>query len=285
MNQMAFSQDKATLKKDIDSLLSQYKARVGVAIHNQDFSDSLIVDGQYHFPFQSVYKYHLGIAVLDQVDRGKLRLDQPVKIRKELTNTDMYSPIKDKYPNGTTLTLAEIMRYSIAESDNVACDVLFELLGGPEKVQQYFMDKGYSNLSIKIIEEIQQKNWDMQFQNWTTVGSCNLILHDYFSNSKKLLSESSHQFLWDTMRGTTTGADRLKAGLPAGTIVAHKTGYSGKHKETGQIAALHDVGVVYLPNGKHFYITVLVTDSQEDEVQSAKIIAEVAKAAYRYYAL
>ncbi|WKK58845.1 class A beta-lactamase [Sphingobacterium sp. BN32] len=277
------AQNKEQLKTDIENILAKYKAKVGVAIHNHDYTDSLIVSGDYHFPFQSVYKYHLGIAILDQVDKGVLALDQPVKISKEAVTTEMYSPIKDKYPNGVTLTLREVLVYTIAASDNVGCDVLFELIGGPKHVQKYFEDKGYSNLSIKLIEAVQQKEWNRQFENWTTVGSSNQILYDYYTNSKKLLSASSHQFLWDTMRGTTTGPDRLKGDLPKGTVVAHKTGYSGRNRTTGVIAAVNDIGVVSLPDGKVYYISVFVTDSEEGEPRSAKIIAEVSAAAWKYF--
>ncbi|MCT1525974.1 class A beta-lactamase [Sphingobacterium hotanense] len=277
------AQKKEQLKMDIDSILAKYQAKVGIAIHNHDYNDSLTVNGDFHFPFQSVYKFHLGIVIMDQVDKGKLSLDQPIKISKEAVTTEMYSPIKDKYPNGVTLPLREVLEYTIAASDNVGCDVLFELLGGPEYVQKYFEDKGYSNLSIKLIEAVQQKEWNRQFENWTTVGSSNQILYDYYTNSKKLLSASSHQFLWDTMRGTTTGPDRLKGDLPKGTVVAHKTGYSGRNRTTGIIAALNDVGVVSLPNGEVYYISVFVTDSEEGEAGSAKIIAEVSAAAWKYF--
>jgi len=281
--QFGFAQDKATLRKDIERILANYQARIGIAVHNQDFSDSLIVAGNYHFPFQSVYKFHLGIAVLNQVDNGILKLDQPIRVSKAAVTTDLYSPIKDKYPDGVTLPLSEVIKYTIAESDNVGCDILFELLGGPDAVQAYFSDKGYGNLSIKLTEAVQQKEWDLQFANWTTVGSCNHILYDYYTNRKRLLSPTSHQFLWDTMRGTKTGVNRIKGDLPTGTVVAHKTGYSGQNKQTGITAAVNDIGVVSLPNGDVFYMTVLVTDSKEEEPVSAKAIAEVSKAAYDYF--
>lgn len=277
-----FSQNLQGLKPQIDNILANYQAKVGIAIHNDDFTDSLIVNGDYPYPMQSTYKFHLAIAVLDQVDKGKLTLDQPVEISKETVSTDLYSPIKDKYPNGTTLPLSEIIRYTVAESDNVGCDIMFGLLGGTEQVQKYFEEKGYAEQSIKTTEEEQQANWDIQFQNWTKVSQANKILFDYYSNTKKLLSDSSHKFLWDTMRSTSTGKNRLKGLLPQGTVVAHKTGYSGINKNTGIIAAVNDIGVIELPNGKVFYISVYVTDSKETEPNSAKIIAEVSKAAYDY---
>src|SRR5690606_41442519 len=99
----------------------------------------------------------------------------------------------DQVSNCTTLTLSEIIRYIVAERENVGCDIMFGLLGGTEQVQKYFEEKGYSEQSIKTTEEEQQANWDIQFQNWTKVSQVNKILFDYYTNTKKLLSDSSHQ--------------------------------------------------------------------------------------------
>lgn len=277
------AQTHTDLKKQIDEILNSYDAKVGIAIHNHDFSDSLIINGNHKYPLQSTYKFHLGIAILDQVDKGKLSLDQPVVFSKEMMNTDLYSPIKDKFPNGVTLPLSEVMRYTIAESDNLGCDAMFELLAGPDKVQEYFVKKGYTEQSIKTNEAVQQADWDIQFQNWTKVSQANKILFDYYTNTKNLLSESSHKFLWDTMRSTSTGKNRIKGLLPKGTTVAHKTGYSGMNKKTGITAAVNDIGVISLPNGQVLYISVYVTDSKETEPQSASIIAKVSKAAFDYF--
>jgi len=85
------------------------------------------------------------------------------------------------------------------------------------------------------------------------------------------------------MRETSTGPERLKGQLPEGTVVAHKTGYSGAHKTTGVYAAVNDIGIVSLPNGKYFYISVFVTDSKEDFDTNEKIIADIARAAWDHF--
>ena len=70
--------------------------------------------------------------------------------------------------------------------------------------------------------------------------------------------------------------------LPEGTIVAHKTGSSGEN-ENGLAAATNDIGIVTLPNGKHFIITVFLSDSRADENTRYNIIAEIAKAVWDDY--
>lgn len=71
--------------------------------------------------------------------------------------------------------------------------------------------------------------------------------------------------------------------LPTETEVAHKTGYSGRHADTGVIAASNDVGIIVLPDGNAFAISVFVSDSKEGPEKSEKIIAEVAKACWDYF--
>jgi beta-lactamase class A/beta-lactamase class A VEB len=84
------------------------------------------------------------------------------------------------------------------------------------------------------------------------------------------------------MRDTETGPNRIKGQLPAQIVVAHKTGSSGVNKQ-GQTAAVNDIGIVFLPGGRHFFISVFVTDSKESSETNEKIIADIAKAAWDYF--
>jgi len=229
--------------------------------------------------------------MLSEIDKGRFSLKQKVEIKKEdlfptfysPINPTFYSPIKDKYPNGGTLTIAQLLEYSISQSDNVSCDVLLRLLGGPEAVEGYFKANGVKDISIKINEEVMQANWDRQFENWTTRKAANHVLQTFYKNDNKLLSKKSYQFLWKVMRETSTGQKRLKGLLPKGTVVAHKTGWSGTNKDTGITAAVNDIGIVFLPNGQYFYISVFVTDSKEDSDTNERILAEIGKATWDYF--
>jgi beta-lactamase class A len=80
------------------------------------------------------------------------------------------------------------------------------------------------------------------------------------------------------MRRATTGLRRLRGDLPAGTIVADKTGTG----EDG--AATNDVGLITLPGGKgHLAMAVLVSGSKLPAEAQEQIIAELAKTAYDFY--
>jgi beta-lactamase class A len=139
-----------------------------------------------------------------------------------------------------------------------------------------------NNVSIKINEKVKLAHWDLQFQNWTTPNAANTVLASFYYNKKNLLSKKSYEFIWITMKETQTGKDRLRGQLPGNTIVAHKTGTSGAN-EAGLTAAVNDIGIVFLPDKKYFFISVFITESKENAETNAKIIADISKAAWDYF--
>lgn len=271
-----------SLRRQIQHIISSKNVEVGVAIIGNSRKDTLSINGSKHFPMQSVFKFHIGLVVLSEIDKGRFSLDQKVKIEPNELLPDLYSPLREKYPQGATLPISEILHYTVSKSDNVGCDVLLKLIGGPQVVENYFVKHGFKDISIKINEEVMQANWDLQFQNWTTPEAANEVLRAFYDNNDRLLSKKSHDFIWDLMRQTETGKGRLKGQLPEGTIVAHKTGWSGSNK-AGITAAVNDIGIVFLPGNRHFFISVFVTNSKEDATTNEKIIADIAKATWDYF--
>ncbi|TAF67801.1 MAG: class A beta-lactamase, subclass A2 [Cytophagales bacterium] len=273
--------DLDLLRDKIAQIISEKKATVGIAIkHN---NDTLSFNGEKHCPLQSVFKFHISLVVLSEIDKGKFSLEQKITIKKEeLLPKDLWSPLRDENPNGGTFTIAQLIEYSIIQSDNVACDVLIRLIGTPKTVEEYFKKNNIADIAITFNEKDMQAKWENMFQNWTTPNATNQILAMFYDNKNNLLSKNSYDFFWKTMKATTTGAKRLRGFLPKETIVAHKTGTSGTNK-AGLTPATNDVGIVYLPNGQYFIISIFVTDSMESAENNEKIIADIAKAVYDHY--
>ena len=274
------AQTTYSLKQKIEQIISTKKADVGVSIMGIEDKDTLTINGSRHYPMLSVFKFHIAIVVLAEVDKGNLSLNQNIYIKKTDLTLDTWSPIKAKFPNGVKLTLAEIIRYTVSESDNIGCDILLRLIGGTKIINQYFLNKNFKDLSILANEEEMHKDWNILFTNWTTTNSANNLLKAFYD--KKLLSKKSNDFLWKTMTETTTGKKRIKGQLPESTIVAHKTGTSGTN-EKGISAAVNDIGIVTLANGKHFIITIFVSNSYENEEINEKIISDISKLTWNYF--
>ncbi|MGH9949913.1 MAG: serine hydrolase, partial [Pyrinomonadaceae bacterium] len=153
-----FAQSKEDLGQKIEQIIASKKALVGVSIIGNNGKDKISVNGDKHFPMQSVFKFHIGLFMLSEIDKGKFSLEQKIEIQKKDLLPDLYSPIRDKYPDGATLTVAEILEYTVSSSDNVGCEVLLRLLGGPQAVENYFVKNNFQDVAIKFNEEQQQAN-------------------------------------------------------------------------------------------------------------------------------
>lgn len=270
-----------SLRIKIENISSNFKGKVGVAVIGLAKDDTLSFNGNERFPMQSVYKFPLAIAILNQVDKGKFTLDQKIHLNKEDLLPNTWSPLKEKYPDGNVdITLDELLAVTISLSDNNGCDILFRLIGGTDKVNKYIHELGISDIAITATEAEMHEDWDVQYRNWCSPVAMTQLLYKFFNDS--ILSEKSREFLYTVMVKTTTCPGRLKGLLPEGAIVAHKTGSSGEN-ENGLAAATNDVGIITLPNGKYLFITVFVSDSMADEKTRDKIIAEISKLFWNYY--
>lgn len=272
------------LKNRIEKILSDKNAVVGVSIIGTNGKDTLSLYGDRRFPMQSVFKFHIALAVLSEIDKGKLSLNQKIEISKdELLPSSIYSPLRDENPNGGSFTIEKLIQYSVSISDNTSCDELIRLIGTPKTVEEYIKRSGINDIQITFDEEHMQAKWENMFQNWTTPKAASETLKLFYENKSNLLSKSSYDFFWKINKETTTGKKRIKGQLPEGTVAAHKTGSSGVNKETGITAAVNDIGIVFLPNGEYFIISVFVSESKENFDTNEKIIADIAKATYDFY--
>lgn len=271
-----------TTSYSVTELCGRYHAVAGIAVSGPEGKDSILIGQDKPFPMQSVFKFHIALALLSKADEGKFSLDQDVVISRGDLLPETWSPIRDSLPDGGILSLADIIRFTVAQSDNNGCDILLRLLGGPKVVEDYFAGKGFSKVKIRASEADMHRDWNVQFTNTTTAREAIRVLDAFWYNRNNLLSQKSHDFIWAVMKSTTTGPNRIKAGLPEGTPLWHKTGSSGKNKE-GITAALNDIGVFTLPDGKPVFIAVFVSESDETDETNEKIVAGISRIAWKYY--
>jgi len=265
------------LRNEIEQITLAAKGRVGVAEVVLETGEKVSLNPHDHFPMQSVYKLPIGMAVMKQVDAGKITLDQKVFLTKsDFVRAGQHSPIRDKYPSGTELTLSELLRYSISESDGTASDVLMRLAGGAEAVQSYLGELKINEMVIANTEKEIGQDWETQYRNWSSPEAAVSLLRAL--HERRGLSESSQALLLKLMTESTPGPKRLKGLLPAATVVAHKTGTSGTQK--GITAATNDIRIITLPNGRHLAIAVFVSDSAAHEATREGVVARIAKAVW-----
>ncbi len=268
---------KEALEDRVNALVKDKNLRVGVAVIDMETGVLTEVNGAENFPLQSVFKFHIAAKVLDEVDRGRLSLDQPIAVKAEEILENIWSPLRDEHgQKDLSMRLDSLVYYMVSLSDNNACDILLRRIGGPEAVNAHIRSLGISGTQIEVNEEEMHRDWEAQFRNIATPVSVAELLKKFYL--REFLSGDMHNFLWSQMAHSPTGQKRLSAGVPEGTQVAHKTGTSGRNPE-GMSAATHDAGILILPDGRSYIAVVFVADSYESDEVNEKIIADIAQAA------
>ena len=297
------------LEVQIDALWRSFPGRTGVAVLAIDGNWSVSKRGDELFPQQSVSKLWVALTVLDQVDSGKLKLDQIVRItRNDLTL--FYQPIRARVlANGeVNETVLSLLEQSVTTSDCTANDSLLRTVGGPEAVRAFIARKGLGKIRFgpgerKLQSGIAGMEWQQDYaigRNFEAARAKlsfdqrKVALDRYLADpvdgaspiatvkalgelSKgNLLSASSTRMLMAMMERTSSGPNRLKAGVPVGWRFGHKTG-------TGQqLAAIstgyNDIGIMTAPDGKRYAVAVMMADTTSSIPQRMEMMQGVSQA-------
>jgi CubicO group peptidase (beta-lactamase class C family) len=272
---------KARLLDQIAAVDRSLDGQLGFSVLHLESGQEISHFGGKRFPMQSVYKFPIALVMLQAVDRGEFSLDQMVEISpSEYIPTNGHSPLRDRFPQGTLMSLKEVLRYNISESDGTACDVLLRLLGGTKETEKKLHTLGITDMAIVTTEMVQIKNDTIQYQNWATPRGMNQLLRVFHQG--EVLSKSSGDLLQEFMSVSTPWFDRrLKGQLPPDTKLIHKTGTSNTYQ--GLNRATNDVGIIELPNGEHLAVSAFIMDSRDRHQERENAIAKSARLAYNFW--
>jgi beta-lactamase class A len=296
-------------QNDLDRMASAYGEPVGIAVSDVTDGWTASVAGDERFPQQSVSKLWVALAVLQAVDQGKLRLDQPVTMLPE-DKSVFYQPITRRIrgPNGLSLPLDELLRHALVESDNAANDRLIREVGGPEVVTRAIAEKGLHGVAVGGTErDMQTKTagltWRPEYGTTWIFKQARAKLPDevrdqalaaYLADPPdgatpkgivsslaalkrgELLSPSSTDFMLDLMGEAVTGQLRLKAGLAPGWSLAHKTGTGPDWR--GASVGINDVGLLTAPDGRTYAVAVMVRQTRQGPTARHRLMQGVARA-------
>lgn len=268
------------LRNRVHQIIASKNATVAVSIKGVESNDTLSVNGNMPMPMMSVFKLHIALAVLNQVDKSKLQLSQSFFVKKEDLHPGTWSPMREEYPDGNRyLTLDQLLRYTVSHSDNNGCDLLLNIIGGTKTVQRFINKQGIRPFTIKVNEQ-QMSTWENLYINTTSASATTALLEKFYKGN--IMKQQTTNYLYQLMVETSRGLTWMKAGLPVGTELAHRTGISDVN--SGHLrAALNDVGIIKLPNGQHFILSVYLKNIREERAATEKIIADITAAAWDYF--
>ena len=234
------------------------------------------VDAPGHPPMQSMFKLPLGVVTLRRVERGELRLDQPIDFLKSDTYPGTFSPLQEAHPEGgVEVSLRELLRLSVSQSDNTATDILLRVLGGPASVQKSLDALGFPEIHIRDSERGMHDDDTAQYRNDAEPAALVRLLR--MLNDRSPLTPEHTDLLLRWMTESPT-SQRIRAGLPAGVVVAHKSGTSGERN--GIAAATNDCALITLPDGRRLALAVFVSNARAPMAAREAVIGQIARVVY-----
>lgn len=279
-------------------------ARLGVAVKDLGTGRTWVYRGGERFPLQSVFKLPLAWAVMQQVDREKIRLDGTLLVRRQ--DIQIPTTVLTTVPaKGKRFTVRRLVEMAVQESDNTAADLLMGRIGGPAAVTGAIAQSGFRG--DRYERELQRDSVGLQgfrgsvateaaytaalarvpagdrvaaFERYlrdprdTSTPEAMLAFLERFAKGEGL-RPASQRVLMKIAVETMTGPDRLRAGLPKGSILAHKTG-TGRRIE-GRASAVNDVGIVTLPGGRRLVVVAFLAGAGGTVKQRDAVLAAVAR--------
>ena len=273
----ARAQTESDIQLAIHSVINDKRATVGIAILCDD-GNMVVMNDDERYPVMSVFKFHVVVTALKKMEQHGIPLDSMTLIPQEQMLSDTYSPLREKYPNrDIPISYRNIIRYTMAHSDNNTCDFLIDFVGGISVVDSLIRQLGINKFAFSETEKTMHENILNCYNNWCTPSSMVLFLKKIYT--EPILNNDHFLFLEQLMIETSTGTNKIKAGLPADVILGHKTGSSDRTKSGIKIGD-NDAGIIYLPHNKRCYIAIFIKDSKENDTANAKIIADITEKIY-----
>jgi beta-lactamase class A len=305
----------AMLVSTLDAVTRNFDGVVGVAVTSIDHGwTATAAAADRRMPQQSVSKLWVAMTVLDQVDRGRIRLEDPLTITRA-DFTVFHQPVAALVKDGVgyTASVGEIVRRAMQMSDNTCNDKLLRLVGGPQAVRdfiarkqlgairfgpgekllqagtaglewrpEYSMGNAFAQARARLSPEVRRASYDSYISD-PPDGAAPLAIADALARLKRgeLLSGGSTDWLIRTMAASRTGRARVRGGLPVGWEFAHKTG-TGQDLG-GRTAGFNDVGILTAPDGRSYALAVMIGDTPRPVRERQQLMQSVAAAVVAHH--
>jgi beta-lactamase class A len=264
-------QNDAALRGRIMTIVANSGAEVAVAFRTIDGRAELLLDPDKVFHAASTMKVPVMIELFRQAQAGKLSLDDQLPIRNEFHSIVDGSPYQldvgddsdaEVYQAvGKTLSLKTLCEAMITVSSNFAANLLIEKLG-VDNIRQTVTRLGADGM--QVLRGVEDDKAFQKGLNNTTTARGLMTLMEKIAKGQAVDQKADAEMMAILERQHFNNA--IPAGLPKGTVVAHKTGNITKIH--------HDAAVVM---GSRPYVLVVLVRGLADEGHSAELIASISR--------
>jgi beta-lactamase class A len=258
-------QRAADAREQLKQLEAGFKGRIGVFALDAASGEQLAHRADERFPFCSTFKMMLAAAVLQRSVREPKLLQQRLPYSKR--DLVAHSPITEKHV-GAGMTVAALCEATVQISDNTAANVLMKRLGGPAAVTAFARSIGDEVFRLDRWETELNSALPGDPRDTTTPEAMGRSLQRLALGESLPALQRSQLQQW--LLGATTGAERIRAGVPADWRVGDKTG-------TGSHGTANDIAVLWPPHRAPLVLAVYTTQPAPDAKPRSDIVAAASR--------
>ncbi len=252
------------LARELRELEHRSGGRLGVHIVDTATGAEFGQRADERFLMCSTFKMLAAALILQRVDRGQESLDR--RIVFGTADLVPWSPVTEQHVGGAGMTLAELCEATLTTSDNTAANLILASYGGPPAFTAFARALGDTVTRLDRIEPALNR--------WRDATSDTTSLRAMLQSLRRValgdaLAQALRELLQRWMRANTTGAQRLKAGLPAGWTLADKTGSSSDNGTS------NDIGIVWPPERAPLLVAAYLTRSTASSTRRDATLAKV----------
>lgn len=224
----------------------------------------------------STMKMALAMAAYREAGSDGVELDAPVLVHNShhsALDGQPYSVTRadDEDPQpwrrlGERVALRWLVYRSLVRSSNLATNLVLEAVGVPAVTRVLALAGATRSVVARGIEDSRARA--AGFDNLVTAADLAVQLQA-LASGRLLGAPASHELL-DVLAAQQIN-DAIPGRLPAGTRVAHKSGWVD--------GISHDAGIIY-PTDSQPFVLVMCTTSELDEQAGLDLVADVAAAAF-----
>jgi len=234
----------------------------GVYIKPSWLSKGINLNGDLSFPAASLIKIPIAVVLLRKIDKEEISWNKKLVLKKY--HYAQGAGWLRTRKAGTKYSLKDVFRLMLKISDNTATNMIIDLLGGPNSLNQEISKLGLKN--TKLVNYLG----DFKGKNKTSPRDLVHLLEKSLEGD--LLSQDSRKILRSTLL-KVRNKSLIKKGLGRYTRFAHKTGTIG--------ICVGDAGIVYLPFWKRVSMAIIVK-RPFNSLHGQKIIREISNLVYKY---
>ncbi len=268
----------ADLDEAVATLAKRHKGKVAVALKNLKTGEEFYLNADEVMPTASLIKLPVMVETYWQANEGKVKLDTMLTLKKadKVQGSGILTP---HFSDGASFSLRDAVRLMIVYSDNTATNMVLDQIGLPStnaRMEKLGLKDTKINAKVFRADTRLDQERGKKYGLGSTTAREMVQLLEMIEGGKVVSPEASKDMLDHLKR--CDDKEKMTRFLPAGTVVAHKTGSVNASKT--------DAGIIYTKSGP--VVVCVLTDGNEDQRWVADnaaqvLIGKIARVVYDHF--